>query len=136
MSAAVGRRNRPRGVTLLTVWSFVVGISVAVLAVVAVYVFHKIPEALGALLDGVFLDAPEALVAIAFGVTALNLLIAYGLWNLRPWARLLAIGFAAVSLVFGMFTLPLGFASVLFSLATGWYLSEHRVRAAFLPAAR
>lgn len=131
MSAAIGRRNRPRGVTLLTVWSVVVGIAITVLAVVAVYGFRTIPEAFSA-----FVYVPEALVAIALGVSAVNLVIAYGLWNLRPWARLLAIGFAAVSLVFGMFTLPLGFASVLFSLATGWYLSEHRVRAAFIPAAR
>lgn len=129
MKENAGTRDRPKGVTLLALWSVILGVSVTVLAVIAVYWFHRIPDALEA-----FLDVPEALVAIAVAVSAVNLVIAYGLWTLRPWARLLAIGFAVVSLVFGMFTLPLGFASVLFSLATVWYLSEHRVRGAFLPA--
>lgn len=134
METARTPTGRPKGVTLLSVWSVIVGLSIAVLAVVAVYGIRTIPEALAA-----FLDAPEALVAIAFGVTGVHLVMAYGLWNLRPWARVFAIGFAAVGILFGMFTLPLGFASVLYSLATVWYLSEQRVRAAFVvpdPAAK
>jgi len=126
MIAANGTRNRPKGVTILSVWSVIVGIGVSVSAVVAVYGLHVIPVALEA-----FVDVPDLLVAIALGITAVHFLMAYGLWNLRPWARVLAIAFAAVSLVFGLFTLPVGFASVLFGLATVSYLSENRVRNVF-----
>jgi len=130
MTAASASRVRPAGVALLSAWSIVVGLALAVLVIVAVYVLRTIPAILG-----VFLDAPEALVAIALGLTSLHLLMAYGLWNLRPWARVLAIGFAGVSIAFGMLTLPFGFASVLVSIATVWYLSEAKVRAAFRPVA-
>ncbi len=121
--------RRPLGVALLALWAVVVGVGVTALAVYAVYGIRTIPEGLAA-----FQRNPEALVGIAAAVSTVNFVMAAGLWTLRPWARPLAIGFSVLALVVGMFTLPVGLASVLLSAASVWYLNDHRTRAVFREA--
>ena len=109
----------------------VVGVSILVLTLLAVYVWRQLPVAL----YGTFRDIPEVLVAIAAVVLGLHLLMAFGLWTLRPWGRLLAYGFALAGVAVGMLSLPLGIVGVAVSLTTALYLTEPKVRAVFRASA-
>lgn len=125
------RADRPRGVTLLAGASVIVGLGLLILAFTAIYVLRLLPQALA-----IFVEFPEGLLGLAAAVAAIQFLIAYGLWTLRPWARLGVIGFSIVGLAIGMLTLPFGFAAVLLNTANVWYLTEPRVRAAFRAGTR
>ena len=133
MIVAVWRRSahgvsggRPRGITYLVAYYALVGVGIVALAIWAVYFWRQIPEALEA-----FRYQPEALVAIAVVVGGVHGWTAWGLWNLRAWARLFVIVLSIAGVVFGLFTLPLGFASIMLNLGTFWYVTHHRIRAAF-----
>jgi hypothetical protein len=57
-------------------------------------------------------------------ISILNLVVGYGLWILKPWARIGAIALAIVSLIF----MPIG------TIAGGlilWYLLKPEVAVAF-----
>ena len=125
------RPRRPPGVTLLAVWSVVVGVGVLVLAVYAVYVIALIPRALAA-----FVGAPWALVVLAGLVALLEFVTALGLWTLRRWAWPLAVGFSIAGIVLAGFTLPYGLVSAAFGVASTWYLAGRPVREAFGIAAK
>ena len=127
LSSAV-QRPRPLGIALLTLWSLVVGVALTVLAMYAVYGIRRIPAVLAA-----FQSAPDALVGLAVATSVAYVVMAYGLWTLRPWGRWLAIAFAIVGLVFGFFTLPIGFLGVAVSLGSVWYLTSYQTRALFRP---
>lgn len=128
MAANPFHRHRPPGIVLLVAWSVVVGVSIGPLAAYEVYVRREVPQLFSA-----FLAAPDALVAVAVLVGLLQIVIAVGLWSLRPWGRLLAIGFAVASAAFGFVTLPAGVLAIGFSAATVWYLRGREAREAFLP---
>jgi len=125
------RLRRPPGVTLLSVWSVVVGIGVLALAAYAVYGIRTIPQALAA-----FTAAPESLVVLAGLVALLEVLTALGLWRLRPWGWLLAVAFSVAGIVLAGFTLPYGVVGAAFGVASTWYLAGRPVRQAFGIAAK
>jgi hypothetical protein len=116
-------------VTYLAFYYAIVGAGIVAVTLVAIYGFQKIPVVLE-----YFQPFPEVLVAIALAVGAVHEFAAWGLWNLRWWARPLVVGLSMAGIVFGLFTLPLGFASVMLNLATFWYLTHRRVREAFSKA--
>jgi uncharacterized membrane protein (DUF2068 family) len=121
--------ERPLGLTLLALWSVVVG--AGVLGGAAYYYANRqIPAALFA----TFRTFSEGLVIAAAVVFAFNLLTAYGLWKLRTWGRLLAYAFAVLGVAVGMLTLPFGIIGVVVSLTTAWYLTEPRIRGLFRAA--
>lgn len=109
----------------------VVSLGLVAVTVLAIYFFHTIPRALER-----FQSNPEILVGIALVVGGIHGLAAWGLWNLLGWSRLLVIGLSLAGVVFGLFTIPLGFVSVMLNIGTFWYVTHHRVRAAFAKAAR
>jgi uncharacterized membrane protein (DUF2068 family) len=113
------------------VYYAVVGVGIAAIAVLAVYGFGVIPVALRA-----FQSNPEVLVGIALVVGGIHLTAAYGLWGLRGWSRLLVVALSLAGVVFGIFTIPLGFASVMLNIVTFWYMTHHRVREVFATASR
>jgi len=126
-SAHAVSRGRPRGITYLALYCAAIGVGVVPVTLWAVYVPPRvIPRVLAA-----FQNNPEALVGVALVVAVLFGLTAWGLWNLHGWSRLLIVGLSFVGIVFGLFTLPLGFASVMLNLGTFWYVTHHRVREAF-----
>jgi len=121
------RGDRPLGVTLLSLWSVVVGSAILAAAAYYIYVRLEIPRPL----FDMFRGFPDALVAIAAVVLGFHLLTAYGLWNLKPWGRFLAYALALLGVAVGMLTLPFGMIGVVVSLTTAWYLTEHKTRALF-----
>lgn len=82
------------------------------------------------------------MVALALGafltiLGLIGLLIAWGLWTLQPWARILGLIFAIIGLVANIVSIVSGnFASVvgvLIDLLLLWYLTRPGVKAAFTP---
>ena len=125
------RPVRPLGITLIALWSVVVGVSVPALAAYAVYVLHLIPRVLAA-----FVAFPEGLLAVAGLVALLEFVAAYELWKVRPWGWALAVGFSVAGLLFGAFTPPYGVAGVVFGLVSLAYLQREGVRRPFGLAAK
>lgn len=123
--------GRPRGITYLAVYYTAVGAGIVASTLLAVYFFRTIPIALEA-----FQRNPEILVAIALSVGALHGSTAWGLWNLRSWSVPLVVGLSFAGIVFGLLTLPLGFASVLLNILTFWYVTHERIRASFARSTR
>jgi hypothetical protein len=123
--------SRPRGITFLAVYYAAVAVGLVVVTLVAIYGLGTIPRALAW-----FVYFPEALVGIAVGVGLVHVATAWGLWNLRSWARFLVVGLSFTGVVIGFFTFPLGFASVMLNLVTLWYITHYRVRDAFARSAR
>jgi len=130
-SAHMVSGGRPRGITYLAVYYAAVGVGLVVVTLWAIYVWRFIPVALEW-----FLEHIEALVAIAVAVGALHVVTAWGLWNLHWWSRLLVVILSFAGIVLGLFTLPLGFASVMLNLLTFWYVTHYRVREAFARTSR
>ena len=120
------RRVLPDGVMLISVW-FIIGAAVLFLGVAAILIFalpavirETVGEedrylAIGGVLFGLFL-------LVVFGV--LDVAAAVGLMRLRDWARWLAIGLAALGLIF----IPVG--TVIGALII-WYLLKDETKQAF-----
>jgi len=69
--------------------------------------------------------AVVVLIALAFMASSiLNVVVGYGLWILKPWARTGAIALAIVSLIF----VPIGTVAGGLTL---WYLLKPEIAAAF-----
>ena len=116
------RKDRDDGITLLALYHFVLA-GAFLLGTVAL----AIPALITAIV-GIFED-PGALIATAIlGVIAfvlmtfciLILIIAYGLWTMRQWARVATIALAMLSL----FAVPLG---TIIGGLTIWYLIKPEV---------
>jgi hypothetical protein len=127
-STTVSRRTD--GITAIAIYHFVVagifalaafcfGIPTLVLGIVG------ITEDAGAFI-GMGAVALIGMTLLAFSL--LNVVIGYGVWTLRGWARLGAMAIAVVSLLF----VPLG---TLFGAFVLWYLLKPEVAAAFEPSA-
>ena len=77
-------------------------------------------------------------LAVIVGV--LWLMVAFGLWALQPWARIVALIVAGISLleaVLAMFQFSgsgIGFGMALMPLLILWYLNTAEVKAAFAEA--
>ena len=65
------------------------------------------------------------------------ILVAFGLWSLQPWARLVALivaGFSLFEAVLSFFQFPgsgIGFGMAIMPILIIWYLSTAEVKAAF-----
>ena len=90
--------------------------------------------------DGVLflprLHGVERVVALALiTLGALEIALAYGLWNLRPWAWALGVGLETAALVLTLLQLGRGIPgshllTLVLAAVTLWYLSRPRVRTA------
>lgn len=127
--------KRPDGVTILAIYHYVMAgivalVSCALIAVpfVVAAAVQNDPNAGPAVPIVAIVIAVVILillaVAVAFGV------VGWGLWTLKPWARLGAIILA----VLGLLNVPVG---TIISVVTLWYLFQPEGRAAFgdMPAA-
>ena len=66
----------------------------------------------------------KAVGAIYVIVGLIDFLIAYGLWTLKPWARIVAIIFAII----GLLSFPIG---TIISIIILWYLFKPEIKEAF-----
>lgn len=123
-------QQRPSGVALLAVAAAVLG----VLALLAAGAWWDASEGL-ALLPR--LHGGERLVALVLLVAGLcELVLAYGVWTLRPWAWTLGVVLETVVIVLAV--LQLGrlepvrhIITITIGVITLWYLTRPRVRAVF-----
>ena len=139
--------ERPTGVTILAVLEF---ISAGVIILVGLLLLVG-GGVLGAMSGGSeasgFMSVLGALGAVAGVVvivlSAIPLLVGFGLWRLKNWARILVIVFSGIGVVSNLFEI-LGGASAgeLFSLSSGviglginvlilWYMFQAHVKQAF-----
>jgi hypothetical protein len=154
--AAVPPVQRPLGVAVLAILKFLS----AVLAVAVIWFYqneittrftfrvggpparigpYDLSAGLNAMMDDVYAGSVRRL-RIAQILTALDmplaLAVAWGLWKMRPWARLWSIGLAFLSIALGILatglavqlSAPLG---VMINGFVIWYLRRDNVRAAF-----
>ncbi|GHO89261.1 DUF2127 domain-containing protein [Dictyobacter formicarum] len=110
-------QRRPLGVTIIAVLEAIGGVF----------------EILGGILL-LNVSAAAAIIAIIMGIIAL--VLAWGLWTLKPWAFWVAVVLEAISLVYGIFLLVNGNTGALLqaviALAILIYLfADRNVRAAF-----
>jgi hypothetical protein len=123
-------QQRPTGVTVLAVAAVALG----VLALLAAGALWNASEGL-ALLPRV--HGGERFVALVLLVAGLcELVLAYGVWTLRPWAWTLGVALEIVVIVLAV--LQLGrlepvrhIITITIGAITLWYLTRPRVRAAF-----
>ena len=63
------------------------------------------------------------------------LIVAYGLWNMKGWARVLVIVISSISLVIGLIRIVNGlipaFVDITISVVVIWYMTRREVRMAF-----
>jgi hypothetical protein len=120
-------RDRPFGLTILAIAAVLVG-AVALLGAAGWW----------AASDGVLflprLHGVERVVALALiTLGALEMALAYGLWNLRSWSWALGVGLEAAALVLAVLQLGRGIPgshllTLVLAAVTLWYLSRPRVR--------
>lgn len=125
-------RNRPIGVVILAALAIITGIfslcggfaSIFSFGIGVVGSLFGISEASG--LASGFYGLAWGLITILFG---------YGLWNLRPWARLGTILLQAINLfyaIIAIFTAPsVPWVSAIIAVAIIWYLTRPSIRASF-----
>jgi hypothetical protein len=110
-------KQRPDGLTLSSIWFYLCG--VFFLIITAVVAFLTLAFGVGALTDHLGMLIPTTLfgiITLAFmALSILNLVVGYGLWILKPWARIGAIALAIVGLIF----MPVG--TIIGALIL-WYL--------------
>ena len=121
------RKDRDDGITLLALYNFVLAG-----AFLLGTVFVALPAGITAIVG--IVEDPGALIAtLILGVIAfvlmtfciLFLVVAYGLWTMRQWARVAAIALAMLSL----FAVPLG---TIIGGVTIWYLIKPEVAEQFV----
>lgn len=118
-------KQRPDGLTMISGWFYLSGIFF--LFVTATIVFLTLAFGFGIPNDSEMLipTAVFGVIALAFmAMSILNLVVGYGLWILRPWARIGAIALAIVGLIF----MPVG---TIAGTLTLWYLLKPEVAAVF-----
>jgi hypothetical protein len=119
-------QQRPDGLTIISVWFYLCG--AFFLFVTAIVAFLTLAFGMHALGDDAGMFIPTALfgfTALAFmALSILNLVVGYGLWILKPWARIGAIALSMVGLIF----MPIG---TLTGALTLWYLLMPNAAAAF-----
>ncbi len=120
------RKDRDDGITLLSLYHFVLAG-----AFLLGTVFVALPAGITAIV-GIFEDPGALIATLILGIIAfvlmtfciLFLVVAYGLWTMRQWARVAAIALAMVSL----FAVPLG---TIIGGVTIWYLIKPEVAEQF-----
>jgi uncharacterized membrane protein (DUF2068 family) len=123
-------QQRPTGVTVLAVAAVALG----VLALLAAGAWWNASEGLALLPRVHGGERFVALVLLAAGLC--ELVLAYGVWTLRPWAWTLGIVLEIIVIVLAV--LQLGrlepvrhIITITIGVITLWYLTRPRVRAAF-----
>jgi uncharacterized membrane protein (DUF2068 family) len=119
-------QQRPDGLTIISIWFYLCG--AFFLLVTAIVTFMTLAFGVGAVVEDMGMIIPTAMVgfiALAFmALSILNLMVGYGLWILRPWARIGAIALAIV----GLILMPVGTLSGALIL---WYLLKPESAVAF-----
>jgi hypothetical protein len=96
--------------------------------VTAVVAFITLTVGVNALAEGIGGLIPTTIfgiITLAFmAISILNLIVGYGLWILKPWARIGAIALAVVGLIF----FPVG---TIAGALTLWYLLKPEAATAF-----
>jgi hypothetical protein len=128
------RPPRPAGVTILTVLQILVGFIDIVTGIIlfAVYAFALAFFGSGLVAAVGFLLIPLALASFGFGF--ISFLLAYGLWNGKPWAWTATMMISIIGLIIGIVGLLLNIAYVLSVIFYGLilaYLGTANVRAFF-----
>ena len=125
---------RPTGVTILAVLAVIGGIFSLLGALAGLAGGALVATSGGGALGG--LVAVIGLVALVMGI--LYFALAYGFWNLKPWAWTLGIALAAISIVLAVLgilgdssTLISQIISIAISGAIIYYLWQPHVKAAF-----
>ena len=124
--------QRPLGVTLIAILSAIGGVFGLLAALVLLGAGAAVSTATG--LGGLTFVAGVIILAYA----VLSLVLAYGFWNLKPWAWPLGVGVQALGVVQSVLQFMNDGSNVvglLFSLAIAgiilWYLFQPHVKAAF-----
>jgi hypothetical protein len=120
------RKDRDDGITLLALYNFVLAG-----AFLLGTVFVALPTGITAIV-GIVQDPGALIATLILGIIAfvlmtfciLFLIVAYGLWTMRQWARVAAIALAMLSL----FAVPLG---TIIGGVTIWYLIKPDVSEQF-----
>ena len=129
--------ERPLGVSILAVLSILFG-ALAVIGGIILASFGSIfmePLLIGMnMSDGMpagfmgffsFFFYAMAIVLIISGL--ISVIIGYGLWNGKEWARILAIIFSVLGIIWGIFTLPAGIIGIIINGIILWYLTRPHV---------
>jgi hypothetical protein len=119
-------KARPDGLTIISIWFYLCG--AFFMLVTAAFAFGTIAFGIGAISEDWGILIPAAIFAVitmAFmALSILNLIVGYGIWIIRPWARLGAIALSIVGLLF----MPIGTITGALIL---WYLLIPEVAALF-----
>ena len=119
-------QQRPDGITIISIWFYLSG--VFFLFITAVCAFFVIAFGIGSVAEDVGMLIPAGIfgiITLAFmAISLLNLIVGYGLWIMKPWARIGAIALAIV----GLFFMPIGTIAGAHIL---WYLIKPDVAALF-----
>ena len=129
-------RNRPIGVTILAALAVVTGIISLCGGLASVFSFGI--GVIGSLLG---ISDPGGLLSgvygLAWGLT--TIFFGYGLWNLKPWARMGTILLQGINLFYALIALftPPGvpWFSAILAVVILWYLTRPSIRASFEGAA-
>ncbi|HEU0243870.1 MAG TPA: hypothetical protein VFQ75_08195 [Candidatus Limnocylindrales bacterium] len=121
--------DRPFGIPLLGIISFLGGVVLAFIGIVlmGVIIFGDVPTGSGSFIAG----------ALTFGVGMLFIAVAIGAWFTLPWARTVGLATAVLGLVAGVITLVTtgaiahGIATFVFPIFLLWYLNRPKVKEAF-----
>lgn len=120
------QKQRSDGLTLISIWYYLCGafflLSTATMALVTLAFGFAIPNDPDILIITIIFG----LITLAgMGISILNLIVGYGVWIQKPWARIGAIALAIISLVL---FIPVG---TITGGLTIWYLIKPEVAAAF-----
>ena len=129
-------RNRPIGVTILAALAIVTGIVSLCGGLASVFSFGI--GVIGSLLG---ISDPGGLLSAIYGLAwgLITIFFGYGLWNLRPWARMGTILLQGINLFYALialFTPPeVPWFSAILAVVILWYLTRPSIRASFEGAA-
>jgi hypothetical protein len=119
-------QERPDGLTVISVWFYLCG--GFFLIVTAIVAFFTLAFGIGSVGEDMELLIPTAIFGVTtlafMAMSILNLIVGYGLWIRKGWARIGAIALAIVGLIF----IPIGTLSGALIL---WYLLKAEVAAYF-----
>ena len=126
-------RNRPIGVTLLAALAIITGIFSLCGGFTSIFSFGV--GFVGSLFG---IGDPGGLGSGIYGLAwgLITILFGYGLWNLRPWARLGTIVLQCINLfyaVIALFTPPhVPWVSAVIAVVIVWYLTRPGVKDSFV----
>lgn len=120
------QKQRPDGLTLISIWHYLCGafflLSTATTALMTIAFGFAIPKDPDVLIVTIIFG----LITLAgMGISILNLVVGYGVWIQKSWARIGAIALAIISVVLFF---PIG---TITGGLTIWYLIKPEISTAF-----